>query len=177
MYHCCSSVSWMSCALLSCSSSLPFGSLCSFLLLLLQTPLPRPILRIPTPHAWALSDRPPPPVQARCRDWPRASFSTARRTQWPRRHPCPPACLVTPPVSHTNTCTHVDARSSHLYTGSIRHAAWHVQSTHASMCTCLHLTFVRVRVHESVYMCVPLDRTQAQGTGVTCCHCDHHDES
>jgi len=28
-----------------------------------------------------------------------------------------------------------------------------------------------------MYMCVPLARSLAQDTGVTCCHCNHHDES
>jgi len=85
-------------------------------------PIPRPILCMsPTPQARALSDRPLPPVQARCHDWPRASFSVAHRTQWPRRRLRPPAFHITPPISHAHTCKHVNASSSRVCTGLAAH--------------------------------------------------------
>jgi len=45
------------------------------------------------------------------------------------------------------------------------------------MSICVHLTFVRERGHEYVYMCVPLARSLTQDTCVTCCRCNHDDES
>jgi len=127
MHRCCSYVSWMSCSSLSCSSSLALDFLFSWPLLLFPppppySPLPRPIMCMSsTPHARALSDRPPP----RCRDWPRASFSATHCTPWPRRRPRPPAFHSTPTVSstvsHAHTCTLVDVHCSHVYTAAHVH--------------------------------------------------------
>ena len=80
-------------------------------------PLPQPILCMsPTPHTSALSNRSPLLVQARCRGWPRASFSAAHRTRWPRRRPRPPVFQITPLVSHAHTRMRIWMHAAGMYT-------------------------------------------------------------